>query len=51
MKAVAETLFSQNTLSQLSAEDQLRKLKKMLDEGLIDKKEFDSKRKAVIEKL
>jgi len=40
MKAVAETLFSQSNLRQLSAEDQLRKLKKLKDEGLISDEEY-----------
>jgi len=51
MKAVAETLFSQNTLDQLSAEDQLRKIKKLSDEGLISAAEADQKRRQIIEKL
>jgi hypothetical protein len=51
MKAVAETLFSQTTLRQLSAEDQLRRLKQLKDEGHIDEEEYNLKRRAAVDKL
>jgi hypothetical protein len=51
MKAVANTLFSQSTLSQLSAEEQLRRLKKLKDEGHISDDEYNLKRKSIVDRL
>lgn len=48
MKAVAETLFSQNALGPA---DQLRKLKQLKDEGLLSGDEYNQKRKSLINKL
>jgi len=50
LKAVAQTLFSQNPIGQQTVIENLRTLRKLLDDQLITPEEYDLKRKEILKK-